>query len=282
MKVLVTGASGFIGRYVVEMLLKDNHEVIATSRNEKKAKTFNWHHKVEYISADLNGLPENSYEFFGKPDLLIHLAWEGLPNYNDLFHIERNLYHNYFFVKNMVKQGLKDVTIIGTCFEYGMREGCLSEDMISNPSNPYGLAKDCYRKFIEILTEQWDFKFKWVRLFYMYGEGQNEQSLLPQLNIALNNNGKVFNMSGGEQLRDFLPVEKVAEHIVKIALQNKVTGIINCCSGEPLSIRELVETYLEEKNEHIKLNLGYYPYPDYEPMAFWGDNTKLKMVLNDG
>ena len=87
-------------------------------------------------------------------------------------------------------------------------------------------------------------------------------------------------MSGGEQLRDYLPVEKVAEYIVKISLQDKIGGVINCCSGEPIPIRKLVENYLIEKNKNIKLNLGYYPYPEYEPMAFWGDTNKLNKVIN--
>jgi dTDP-6-deoxy-L-talose 4-dehydrogenase (NAD+) len=86
-------------------------------------------------------------------------------------------------------------------------------------------------------------------------------------------------MSGGKQLRDYLPVEKVAEYIVKISIDDKITGIINCCSGEPISIRKFVENYIAEKNKNIELNLGYYPYPDYEPMAFWGDNKKLMKIL---
>ncbi len=87
-------------------------------------------------------------------------------------------------------------------------------------------------------------------------------------------------MSGGEQERDYLPVEKVAEYIVAVALQNDVNGIINCCSGKPIKIKELVTNYLKENNADIKLNRGYYPYPDYEPMSFWGDDTKLKQILN--
>ncbi|MGH2563543.1 MAG: NAD-dependent epimerase/dehydratase family protein, partial [Ginsengibacter sp.] len=125
-----------------------------------------------------------------------------------------------------------------------------------------------------------EFSCKWIRLFYMYGEGQNPNSLLSQLQIALSNGDKEFKMSGGEQERDYLPVEKVAEYIVAVALQNEVEGIINCCSGKPIKIKELVTNYLKENNVDIKLNPGYYPYTDYEPMSFWGDNTKLKQILN--
>ena len=92
-------------------------------------------------------------------------------------------------------------------------------------------------------------------------------------------NKKRFNMTAGEQLRDYLPVEKVAEYIVKISLQNKVRGIINCCSGKPISIKKLVENYMINKKNKIELNFGYYPYTDWEPMVFWGDTAKLNKIL---
>jgi nucleoside-diphosphate-sugar epimerase len=276
MKVLVTGATGFIGTYVIEELLQHNIQVIASSSNAAKAKHFAWYDKVIYkpfhVSTENN---MNCFTYFEEPTHAIHLAWEGLPNYLDLFHLERNLYQNYFFIKNLVENGLQNLTVIGTCFEYGMLNGCLSESLQTNPQNSYGLAKDSLRKFIEILQTKKPFSFKWVRLFYMYGKGQSEKSLLAQLDKALEKEEQIFNMSGGEQLRDYLPVEKVAENLVLIALQDKIQGIINCCSGKPISIRNLVERYLQEKNKSIHLNLGYYPYPTYEPLAFWGDNTKL-------
>ena len=86
-------------------------------------------------------------------------------------------------------------------------------------------------------------------------------------------------MSKGDQLRDYLPVEKVADYIVQISLQNKITGVINCCSGEPVSIEELVKNHLKKRKKSIKLNLGYYDYPDYESMAFWGDTKKLNTII---
>ncbi len=276
MKVLVTGATGFVGNYVIEELLKRNIEVVATSRNKEKAKNYAWFKQVNYIDSNLEvSFDTNYYTFFEQPKHLIHLAWEGLPNYTDLFHTEKNLYHNYFFVKNLIENGLKNISITGTCFEYGMMEGCLSETMLTNPKNPYGLAKDTLRKFVEMLNTKHEFSWKWIRLFYMYGEGQNPKSLLAQLEKALQNKEGIFNMSGGEQLRDYLPVADVAKHLVNITLQDKVQGIINCCSGKPISVRNLVEKYLKTNQQSIKLNLGHYPYPTYEPMAFWGDNKKL-------
>jgi len=279
MKILVTGATGFIGNYVVEELLKYKHKIIATSIEHSQQIYFNWIKKVDYIQADLNEDKKDWFAFFSEPDQIIHLAWEGLPNYKELFHIERNLSRNYCFLKNIIGNGLKKVVVIGTCFEYGMQSGALKEDMDTKPNNPYALAKDCLRKYLEQLQRKIDFNFKWIRLFYMYGKGQSPNAILSQLDKALKNGETDFNMSGGEQLRDYLPVEKVAEYIVKIAMQSKVKGIINCCSGRPISIRRLVESYMAKEQKNIQLNLGYYPYPDYEPMAFWGDNSKLMLAL---
>ena len=283
MKVLVTGATGFIGNYVVQELLKRNYTVIASSSDKQKASSFPWFDAVTYIPFNLGSFDDtiDYYQFFHQPDLVIHLAWEGLPNYKFSFHEEINLPRHYSFLTNLVRNGLQDLTITGTCFEYGMQEGCLSEDMPALPGNPYGRAKDALRKKLEEFKADHPFSFKWVRLFYMYGKGQNPNSLLSQLDRALTNGEEVFNMSGGEQVRDYLPVEKVAENIVKIALQKDIEGIINNCSGEPVTVKEFVEKYLKINNKSIKLNLGYYPYPDYEPMRFWGDVTKLKKAANN-
>jgi dTDP-6-deoxy-L-talose 4-dehydrogenase (NAD+) len=181
----------------------------------------------------------------------------------------------------LIDNGLKDVTVTGTCFEYGMKEGCLKEDMPSAPANPYALAKDLLRKELQAYQLRNTFTLKWARLFYMFGKGQNPNSLLSQLEKALQEGKEHFNMSGGEQVRDFLPVEKVAAFIVDIAMQQEITGIINCSSGIPITVKQLVEDYIKRQDKDISLNLGYYPYPDYEPMAFWGDNNKLKKIHHE-
>jgi dTDP-6-deoxy-L-talose 4-dehydrogenase (NAD+) len=113
----------------------------------------------------------------------------------------------------------------------------------------------------------------------MYGEGQNPGSLLAQLDRAIEAGDPVFNMSGGEQLRDYLPVQQVAAYLVTIAESPNFGGIVNVCSGVPISVRRLVEQRIADRKSMIRLNLGYYPYPDYEPMAFWGDRHKLDGIL---
>lgn len=278
MKVLVTGATGFIGNHVINELLKHKFQIIATARSNPIIEKSNWLGKVQFIKCDLNSKID-FFNYFHKPDAVIHLAWEGLPNYKELFHIEKNLPNNFYFLNDLVKSGLKNLTVTGTCLEYGLLNGCLDESMPVKPHIPYSIAKDTLRKSLEQLESQFAFKLKWLRLFYTYGNGQNENSILSQLDRAVKNNDKVFNMSGGEQLRDYLPVEKVAEIIVKSSIQNDITGIINCCSGKPVSIKKMVEDYLIQNGVSIKLNLGYYPYNDYEPFAFWGCTEKLKKII---
>ena len=282
-KILVTGATGFVGNYVITELLKDNCQVIATSASEAKAAQRGWFSQVQYIPFHLKDYSSatNYFEFFHRPDCVIHLAWEGLPNYKALFHFEENLPWHYAFLKNMVVNGLTDLSVTGTCLEYGFREGCLREEMPAEPNNAYAIAKDTLRKFLEQLQTLHSFSLKWIRLFYMYGKGQNPKSLFSQLDRAIEEGQPTFNMSGGEQVRDYLPVERVAAYIKAIAMQHAVNGIINCCSGEPVKLKDLVLDYLNEKGSAVSLNLGYYPYLDYEPMEFWGDNRKLLSILNN-
>ena len=280
MKILVTGATGFLGNHVINKLINQNCEIIATSIDSHElAAKLNWYNKVTYVQADLNNSNKDCFELFNNPDSLIHLSWEGLPNFGEMYHFERNLLSNYLFIKTMIELGLKNVLVSGTCFEYGIQEGCLVEDMVTIPSNPYGLAKDSLRKFLEELKKTTDFNFTWLRLFYLYGLGQSPNSLLSQLQMAIDKEDNEFNMSPGDQIRDFINVEEVADIISKLSLKKIDSGIVNCCSGNPISVTEFVEDYLNTAGYEMKLNLGYYPYSLFEPMAFWGDRSKLDSIL---
>jgi nucleoside-diphosphate-sugar epimerase len=271
MKVAVTGGTGFIGNYVVNSLLDKGIEVVVIDINDNKTKDSDWFQKVEFLHHDINDLSSDEIlQKIASCGKLIHLAWVGLPNYSELFHFEENLLPQYLFLKKLVSLGLSDLTITGTCFEYGMKSGPLSTNMPSDPQNPYALAKDTLRKFLQQLQQKENFKLKWLRLFYMYGKGQSKNSILSQLEQAIKNGDEVFNMSGGEQIRDYLHVMDAAKLITERSLSNDQNGIFNICSGVPITIRKLVEDYLLENKKSIKLNYGYYQYPDWEPMAFWG------------
>lgn len=282
MKVAVTGASGFVGTYVVrELASRDDLIVLAGSRSGVLPSPNPPAARVAWTSVDVEAsvAAADVFERLGRPDVLLHLAWKGLPNYKSLHHFETHLAHQYRFLSGLVRAGLRSLVCTGTCFEYGMRSGALSEDLATQPGNPYGFAKDTLRRQLDFLRAQQAFDFTWARLFYMFGDGQPSSSLYPQFSAACARGDREFRMSGGEQLRDFLPVSEVARLLVALALDAPGSGIVNICSGKPVSVRSLVEGWRAARGSSIELALGHYPYPDYEPMAFWGCDSRLRQIL---
>lgn len=276
MKVMVTGATGFVGRHIVTRLLDGGHAVVAVARDAERARTMPWFAQVEFVACDLAAGFTSLLGNHDVPDALIHLAWPGLPNYKNFFHIGKNLPSDLAFLEAAVSAGIHQVMVAGTCLEYGMQYGPLTEDMATAPHTPYGFAKDTLRKSLQLLQKERPFTLQWMRLFYMYGEGQNPNSLLAQLDRAIDQGDAVFNMSAGDQLRDYLAIAEVAENFA-LALEHpdRCQGVINCSSGRPVSVVDLVSDRVAASASKIRLNRGHYPYPDYEPMAFWGVPAKL-------
>ena len=276
-RIAVTGASGFIGRHVLAQLAHHPVEVIAATRDAAKlADTAN---NIHIVELDIANPQPADFERLHRPDVLIHLAWGGLQDYKSLHHFETELPQQYLFLKGLIKCGLPALLVAGTCLEYGMQSGVLSEEMTPLPCTAYGYAKAALLRQLEFLRGRYSFSLTWARIFYLYGEGQSKSSLLMQLQESITQGQTTFNMSGGEQLRDFLPVAKVASILVELALRQEDIGVVNVCSGEPVSVRNLVEGWLKLKNWTIDLNLGHYDYPDYEPMAFWGCRRRLDTIL---
>ena len=278
MKIAVTGASGFIGRHVLAQLAHHPVEVIAATRDAAKLVCADKNFHV--VELDIANPRADDYERLHRPDVLIHLAWAGLPEYKSLHHFETELPRQYLFLKGLVHAGLPALLVAGTCFEYGMQSGLLSEEMTPLPCTAYGYAKAALHRQLEFLRGKHSFALTWARLFYLYGEGQSKSSLLPQLQESIAQSQTTFNMSGGEQLRDYLPVDEVASILVELALRKEDLGVVNVCSGVPVSICNLVERWLKANGWTIGLNLGYYDYPDYEPMAFWGCRRRLNTILD--
>lgn len=276
MNIAVTGASGFVGKAVLAELSRRHLNVVACVGSNSAACL---PYGKKTVPMDLHTPPDNVFSLLGEPEVLIHLAWSGLPNYRSLHHFEVELPAQYRFLRLLIDSGLKALVVAGTCFEYGMQSGPLHEALPTNPVTAYGLAKDTLRRQLEFLKGAKPFALTWARLFYLYGDGQAPSSLLPQLRQAVDRGDAVFNMSGGEQLRDYLSVEAAAEALVDLALASQDVGVVNVCSGQPVSVRRLVEEWISENGWKIKLNLGHYPYPDYEPLAFWGDRRKLNRIL---
>ena len=266
-KVIVSGATGFIGQHLIPILLKDGYEVLAISRSQKRAESLPWFKDVKFVSYDFHS-DQQITEVEGFRGL-IHLAWQDLPNYDSSVHLKKNLPCSYKFIESLLNKGVNQVLISGTCFEYGLKSGAISSSSTTEPTTLYATAKDTLRKKLTSLSLNKDFNLQWARIFYMFGKGQNSNSIISQLDFAIKNKQKVFRMSGGEQIRDYLPVEKASEKLSNLYKSGN-KGIFNICSGKPISIRNLVESYIEKKNSNIIPKYGYYPYSVYEPMQFWG------------
>lgn len=280
MKIAVTGATGFVGKHVIERLLHTDVEIVASSRH---SPTEGWSSsKVRHVALDMAFPSDQDYKALGSPDVLIHLAWAGLPNYASLHHFEVELPRQYAFLKSMIQAGLPSLVVAGTCYEYGLRGGELVESMEGVPSNPYGYAKAALRSQLEFLRARQPFDVTWARMFYMYGEGQPPTSLYTQLVQAVRRGDKSFPMSHGEQLRDFLPVTEVAEALVKLAIETRGAGVVNVCSGRPVSVRDFVGELLKRNGWSIDLELGRLPYSTYEPIAFWGSPVRLHALVGAG
>ena len=275
MSIAVTGATGFIGRHLLNELAQRGHSATVAVRPSSRSAVPAPHLPV---ALDIAGPVDDAFEALGRPDVLIHLAWSGLPNYMSRHHLEE-VPAQYRFLSMLLRSGLTILVVTGTCLEYGMREGALREDVPAQPVTEYGRAKDELRRQLLLLKQQVPFRLTWARLFYLYGSGQATSSVFSQLSAAVARGDRHFDMSGGEQVRDYLPVETATRHLVTLALLKEDVGIVNVCSGVPVSVRDIVSSWVAENRWAITLNLGVHPYPDYEPMAFWGDRAKLDALL---
>ena len=273
MKIAVTGAGGFVGQHVLRALQSTGADVVAVVR---PGSTLREHApNIEVVPLDLAGVSTDAFTRIGRPDSLIHLAWGGLPHYQSQHHLDSELPLQRAFLKSCIRSGLKHLVVTGTCFEYGLQSGALHEDLPTQPNTLYGMAKDALRCSLQQCQAQFDFGLSWLRIFYLFGPGQAATSLYSQLQAAIVRGDADFAMSPGDQIRDFMRVEEAARCIVQAALRGMDDGIINLCSGQPVRVLDLVREWLSEWDAAIELNTGVFPYPDYEPFAFWGNRRKL-------
>lgn len=278
MRIAVTGATGFVGRHVVAEALRLGHEVVAVGRSRALFDTMAWRDQATFCHFDLHQPEADVFNLFGRPDLCIHLAWGGLQDFRALSHFEVELPAQFAFLKQLIEGGLPRLLVTGTSLEYGLQSGCLAEGLPTSPVTPYGLAKDALRRQLEFLQGELPFTLGWARLFYIHGESIGRKTLFMQLKAAAERGDATFPMSQGEQLRDYLPVASVAERLMILATSASNFGIVNVCSGSPIAVRRLVEDWCTANNWTIKLDLGRYAYPAYEPLAFWGDVRRLDEI----
>ena len=264
--IIVSGATGFVGRNIVKTLIKNKYKVSILVRDLDKVLSIDYLKDIPKIHFDIEKYEENIE--VPKKSTLIHCAWSDVKDIHSLKHIEENYINNYFFIKNMINKGIDKIVITGTCFEYGLQQGSISANTETKPNNAYSLAKDNLHKSLRLLQNKSNFNLIWLRLFYMYGEGQNKNSIIPLFDAALERGDKIFNMSPGDQLLDYLNIDEISQKIIDKL--DMVNGTFNICKGEPILLRNLLKQRMKEKEKYIKLNMGYYDYRKDENIRFWG------------
>ena len=277
-RILVTGANGYIGRHVLDAVqnFASEYELIRTDINNCNDKDSN------FIVYDIlkEASDKNLYKKLGNPDIVIHLAWQDGFNHKSISHIA-NLYSHYLFIKNMIESGCLSISVMGSMHEVGYYEGAINEDTPCNPLSLYGIAKNSLREMSFLLAKENETcSLKWLRGYYIYGDDSRNNSIFTKIKQMASEGKKTFPFTDGLNKYDFISIENISEQIVKASIQNEIEGIINVCSGMPISLKEQVENFIKNNNLDIKPEYGVFPKRAYDSPAIWGDNTKIKEILD--
>lgn len=277
MKILVTGANGYIGRHVVKALLDKGASVTACDLNTAGVDS-----RAERVDFNLFDLPKgNIFELLGAPDVCLHMAWRNGFVHNAPTQMGDVSAH-YNFMTAMIDGGLKQLAVMGTMHEVGYWNGAIDENTPCNPISMYGIAKDALRRSMILYCNQKECILQWLRCYYILGDDKKNNSIFSKLLNAAEEGKKTFPFTTGKNKYDFINVDELAFLISKVVTQNKVQGIINCCKGEPVSLAERVETFIKEHNLDIKLEYGAFPDRPYDSPCEYGNPAKINQILAMG
>lgn len=274
MKILVTGANGYLGQGVVKALADMGADVIAcdfSCDNVVEAQN------IEKVEIDLFGL-EKPYDYFGQPDAVLHMAWRDGFKHSSPNHM-KDLPKHLDFIASLVESGIKQVTVLGSMHEVGFYEGSISENAPTNPLSLYGIAKNSLRQAVELLTKDYDFVYQWVRGYYIVGNTQYGCSIFSKITEAVSKGEKHFPFTSGQNQYDFIDYEIFCKQVAAVVCQQDVVGIINCCSGRPMKLADRVEQFIKDNNYDIVLDYGTFPDRPYDSKAVWGDETKINQIM---
>lgn len=274
MIVLVTGSGGYIAEGVIAALVNRGHQVIALGQAPLAAQN----DAVNEIIGNIFDLDFSTLS--AKPDVLLHLAWRDGFNHKALSHLE-DLPKHYEFIAKALDAGIDHVAIMGSMHEVGYWEGAIDEKTPCNPTTPYGVAKNALRQLSLGLCEQAGACFQWLRGFYLSSADGRGDSIFSKIVAAANAGDENFPFTSGLPQYDFLSYEEFCVQVASVVAQTEVSGIINICSGEPVALKDYVEGFIEENGFEICLEYGKYPDRPYDSPATWGDNTKIKRILEN-
>lgn len=271
MRVVVTGANGYIGSELIKRLLDEKYEVVALDINDTNIDKRAFYKKVDIF----NELPK---DLINDSDTVIHLAWRNGFNHNHLSHLE-DLHKHYQFLQTIIEAGCKNLSVLGTMHEVGYYEGKMKESVPCNPMSLYGIAKNALRQAVECYVKDKDVCFHWLRAFYITGNDLNSKSVFGKLLRSAKDGQKEFPFTSGKNQYDFISVEELCHQIIVASIQKDVPGIINICSGVPMSLGDRMNQFISENNLDISLKYGVFPDRSYDSPVVYGDNSRIKAIL---
>lgn len=272
MKVLVTGANGYLGQGIVKSLLDDEVEVVATDLTSQHIDE-----RAEIYECDLFS-QNQPYEFFGCPDVLLHLAWRDGFIHSSNSHLEDFSKH-CAFIEKFAHSDVKTIAAMGSMHEIGKHEGCINDATPCNPQNFYGIAKNALRQVASVLCEENSKVFQWLRAYYIVGNSEFGSSIFSKITSAAKKGDATFPFTTGQNKFDFLDYDPFCNYVSKCVQQREINGVINVCSGVPEKLCDRVEKFIGENGYNIQLNYGAFPSRDYDSSAVWGDNSKINKIL---
>ncbi len=290
MKIFITGGTGFLGKSLVKKLLSEGHQVLVLKKGDGETlKEFlNSKLRLRFIIGNLeniNKLLPKIKNF--KPEVGIHLAWEGIPN-ADLTLNLKNLNGGLNCLETLAKAGVKRIFVAGSCHEYGEPRNVHKDALRGNPGkkvseiSPLNPFNTLYATKIALyflgskIAEAYKVKMIWGRIGFVYGPGQRKASLIPYLLNSLQGNEKpaLKNPKGGN---DFIYIDDVASAISAL-IKKKDLGankIYNIGSGKLTGVMEIVKIIYN----HFKLPLPKDLKPVKKPEGFFLDIAKIKREI---
>jgi UDP-glucuronate decarboxylase len=276
LKVLLTGITGFIGSHVARQLVETDDEIYGMVRQGSN------HWRIEDIEASLKLVQADLADGEAlervmtslKPDVVLHLAWFAEPGVyiNSMQNLDM-LTGSLRLAALAARSGCKYFMGVGTCFEYDLSCGYLTESTPVKPQSLYAGSKLAFRTVLEQIGRTTGIETAWVRLFYQYGAYEDKRRVVPAVITALLNH-QTQKLTAGEQIRDYLHVEDVASAIAAI-FHNKITGEVNVGSGKPVSIRDLTMKIGALLGRTELLDYGAIPYNPDDPMFICANNRRL-------
>ncbi len=260
-RILLTGATGFVGRQVLRALSEAGANVRVVIRDNTPDDRLKSLAPVDSVvrSADLFRESVDWYaEAMKDIDTVVHVAWYAEPGKylqspENIVCLEGSLR----MAQAAAQAGVKRFVGVGTCFEYDLSGGMLATDTPLRPISPYAGAKAAAFLTLSQWLPPQGVSFAWCRLFYLFGEGEDGRRLVPYLRDQLAA-GKPVELTSGNQIRDFLDVKIAGKQIADIALGDH-TGATNICSGVPVTVRQIAERIADEYGRRDLLHFGARP-----------------------